>query len=222
MTRVKWPASRATEAMGALRGALRSAIIAGLIAAVLASLFHQVVTGPVIDRAIATEEAREAAKPGHAHEELVVSRRGQKIGLVVGLLIYGLTWGLLVGISLYLLKGELATHPARGRRSGWPTRSRAASPRDWRSSIRPWRRGSRPTTRTATPSCSRCVARDASSLVTATTHCGTPPRPSSSRASGVSGAGRRGPSACAARPTPAATLSTSSWQTQFPPSAGAC
>jgi hypothetical protein len=116
MTRVTWPASRATEPRGTLRGTLRSALIAGLIAAVLASLFHQVLTEPVIDRAIAAEEAREAAQPGHAHEEPVVSRRGPKIGLVVGLLIYGLTWGLLVGFGLYLTRGWAPSGWSSGRR----------------------------------------------------------------------------------------------------------
>jgi hypothetical protein len=94
--------------MGALRGVLRPAIVAGLVAGLVASVFHQVLTEPVIDRAIAAEEARAAAQPaqsGHGHDEPVVSRGGQKVGLVVGLLLYGLIWGLLVGIAVYATRG---------------------------------------------------------------------------------------------------------------------
>jgi hypothetical protein len=88
-----------------LGDAIRTAVLAGLVAAVLASLFHQVLTEPVIDRAIAAEEARAASQPGHAHAERVVSRGGQRIGLVVGLLLYGLVWGLLVGLALHATGG---------------------------------------------------------------------------------------------------------------------
>lgn len=103
--------------MNPLRRALRATILAGLFAAVLASLFHQVLTEPVIDRAIAAEEARAAAQPGHAHEEEpVVSRGGQKVGLVVGLLIYGLVWGLLVGLALYATRGWAPPGWSLGRR----------------------------------------------------------------------------------------------------------
>jgi hypothetical protein len=90
--------------MAPLRGVLLSAIVAGLLAGALAAVFHEVFTEPVIDRAIAAEQAREAAQPGHVHEEPVVSRRGQKIGLVAGLLLYGATWGLLVGIGVHLTR----------------------------------------------------------------------------------------------------------------------
>jgi Probable cobalt transporter subunit (CbtA) len=102
--------------MGILRDALRPAIVAGLIAGLLAAVFHQTLTEPVIDRAIAAEEAREAARPGHAHEAPVVSRRGQKIGLVVGLLLYGLVWGALVGVGLHLTRGWVPPGWSLGRR----------------------------------------------------------------------------------------------------------
>ena len=100
-----------------LRSAVRTAIVAGLVAAVLASLFHQVLTEPVIDRAIAAEETRASAQPGHAHgEEPVVSRAGQKAGLVVGLLIYGLVWGLLIGLALYAMRDWAPPGWSLGRR----------------------------------------------------------------------------------------------------------
>jgi hypothetical protein len=94
---------------------LRSAIVAGLLAGLLAAVFHQVLTEPVIDRAIAAEEARETARPGHAHEAPVVSRGGQKVGLVVGLLLYGAVWGLLVGLGLHATRDSAPSgwNPAR-------------------------------------------------------------------------------------------------------------
>jgi len=105
--------------MGALGAVLRPAIIAGLVAGLLASVFHQVLTEPVIDRAIAAEEARAAAQPGqsgHGHDEPVVSRGGQKVGLVVGLLLYGLIWGLLVGVGLHATRGWVPSRWNLGRR----------------------------------------------------------------------------------------------------------
>ncbi len=91
--------------MRALKTALVPAIVAGLIGGAIVSAFHGFFTEPVIDRAIAAEERRAAAQPGHHGEEPVVSRRGQKIGLVVGLVLYGATWGLLVGLALHAIRG---------------------------------------------------------------------------------------------------------------------
>jgi Probable cobalt transporter subunit (CbtA) len=102
--------------MGGLGAVLRATLVAGLIAGLLASVFHRVLTEPVIDRAIAAEEARASEQPGHVHEEPVVSRGGQKIGLIVGLLVYGLTWGLLVGLSLYATRGWGPAGWSLGRR----------------------------------------------------------------------------------------------------------
>ena len=102
--------------MKTLGRTLRSAIVAGLVAGLLASVFHQVLTEPVIDRAIAAEEARETAQPGHAHEAPVVSRGGQKVGLVVGLLVYGAVWGLLVGLGLHVTRGATPPGWSPGRR----------------------------------------------------------------------------------------------------------
>jgi hypothetical protein len=102
--------------MGGLGGVLRPAIVAGLVAGLLASVFHQVLTEPVIDRAIAAEEARAAAQAGHGHDEPVVSRGGQKVGLVAGLLLYGVIWGLLVGVAVYATRGWVPAGWSLGRR----------------------------------------------------------------------------------------------------------
>ncbi len=84
-----------------LRGALKSALMAGLIAGVAAAGFHSLLTEPVIDRAIEIEEQSSQAQ-GEALKEPVVSRPAQKAGLVLGLLLYGGTWGLLLGVVLHL------------------------------------------------------------------------------------------------------------------------
>ena len=102
--------------MSGLRSALVSAVAAGLIAGAVAAAFHEGLTEPVIDRAIAAEEARAAAQPGHTHDEPLVSRRGQKIGLVVGLLLYGAIWGVLVGLGVYLTRGWTPPDWSLGRR----------------------------------------------------------------------------------------------------------
>jgi Probable cobalt transporter subunit (CbtA) len=103
--------------METLGRALRTTLVAGLVAGLCASAFHQVLTEPVIDRAIAAEAARAAAQPGHTHdEEPVVSRGGQKIGLVVGLVLYGLTWGLLAGLALHATREWAPRGWSLGRR----------------------------------------------------------------------------------------------------------
>jgi hypothetical protein len=101
--------------MRPLRHVLVAATVAGLIAGGLAAVFHLVLTESVIDRAIAAEDARRGTG-GHSHEAPVVSRRGQKIGLVVGLLLYGAFGGVLVGIGLYVTR-DVA--PAGWRPGQW-------------------------------------------------------------------------------------------------------
>jgi hypothetical protein len=98
-----------------LRDVLVAATVAGLIAGGLAALFHAALTESVIDRAIAAEDAWHGTA-GHSHEAPVVTRRAQKIGLVVGLLLYGAIWGVLVGIALHVTRG-LA--PAGWRLGRW-------------------------------------------------------------------------------------------------------
>jgi hypothetical protein len=95
------------------------AIAAGLIGGAIASAFHGLFTEPVIDRAIAAEEQRAAVQSGHHSEEPVVSRRGQKIGLVVGLLLYGATWGLLIGLALHATRGWTPPTWSLGRRGAF-------------------------------------------------------------------------------------------------------
>lgn len=112
-----WPGSPVTERMETLGRPLRAGLFAGLVAGLLASAFHQVLTEPVIDRAIAAEAARAVAQPGHTHDaEPLVSRGGQKIGLVLGLVLYGLTWGLLVGLVLHATREWAPPGWSLGRR----------------------------------------------------------------------------------------------------------
>jgi predicted cobalt transporter CbtA len=80
---------------------LKAALIAGLVAGLTVALFHLIVTEPIIEQAIALEE-QHADDASDAHEEPIVSRRVQKGGLVLGYLLYGVTWALLFGVVYQL------------------------------------------------------------------------------------------------------------------------
>ncbi len=91
------------------------ALAAGLLGGLLVTGFHWVITEPIIDRAIALEEqaaAEAEAQPGveaHTHDDPIVSREFQKTGgLLLGYLIYGLTWGLFWTLVYYPLQPWLA------------------------------------------------------------------------------------------------------------------
>lgn len=101
-----------TSSLGAL---LKAAVLAGLIGGVAVSIFHLILAEPVIERAIQWEEHRSRAS-GAAVEAPLVSRALQKVGLVVGLLLYGAIWGLLFGVAYCLLHRyiEASTVALRG------------------------------------------------------------------------------------------------------------
>jgi predicted cobalt transporter CbtA len=86
---------------------LKAAIIAGLLAGLTVAVFHLIVTEPLIDQAIALEEQQAHVTGGH--EEPIVSRRVQKGGLVLGYLLYGLTWALPFGVVYQLTQRWLPT-----------------------------------------------------------------------------------------------------------------
>ncbi len=93
---------------------LRAALLAALLAALVAAGFHRVVTEPVIDQAITIEDAM-----GHDHgaaEEPVVSRDVRRVGLFVGMVLYGLTWALFFAVAYQLTQRWLpaGTPAARG------------------------------------------------------------------------------------------------------------
>jgi predicted cobalt transporter CbtA len=88
---------------------LKAAVIAGLVAGLTVAAFHLFATEPVIDHAIALEAQLREAKG--AHEEPLVSRAAQRGGLVLGFLLYGLTWSLLFGAMYHLARRRL---PALG------------------------------------------------------------------------------------------------------------
>lgn len=87
--------------------ALRAALLAGLVAGLLVASFHFVVTEPLIERAIALEE--QASQAEGSHEAPLVSRDAQRGGLVLGFLLYGLTWALLLGATYPLVQRWLPT-----------------------------------------------------------------------------------------------------------------
>jgi len=95
------------------------AVAAGIAAAILVTVFHAIVTEPVIDQAIALEEQRAASAPSsmaQAHEEPIVSREFQKTGgLLLGYVLYGLTWALFFTLAFFPLQAWLARFgPWRG------------------------------------------------------------------------------------------------------------
>jgi len=81
-----------------LKELLKSAIIAGLTAGTLSAGFHWIFTEPVIDRAVGLEQR---SHDGAVHEEPVVGRPAQKLGLFLGFLLYGGASGLFVGLLVY-------------------------------------------------------------------------------------------------------------------------
>jgi predicted cobalt transporter CbtA len=76
---------------------LKAALIAGLAAGLTVAIFHLLVTEPLIDRAIMLEDQAQHSQGAHA--EPVVSRDMQHRGLVLGYLLYGLTWAVFFGVT---------------------------------------------------------------------------------------------------------------------------
>jgi hypothetical protein len=87
--------------MRTLGSMLKASVVAGLLAGAIVSGFHTLLIEPVIERAIALEEQHRQSH-GAAHAEPVVDRPTQRWGLVLGFIIYGAIWGLLLGVFLYL------------------------------------------------------------------------------------------------------------------------
>lgn len=84
-----------------IRAILPAVLVAALVAGAMLAAFHLVVSEPIIDRAIAREEA---AHQGEDHGQETFSRRTQKFGLVAGALTYALALGLVFG-GVYALAG---------------------------------------------------------------------------------------------------------------------
>ena len=93
---------------------LKAAVLAGLLAGVVAATFHYFLTEPLIDRAVEMEK-RSHQSPGATHEEPVVSRSVQKLGLFLGFFLYGVAWGILFGLLAYAIRPWLTA--ASGRSS---------------------------------------------------------------------------------------------------------
>jgi hypothetical protein len=82
---------------------LRRGMAAGLLAGLLAGLFAFLVGEPILDRAIALEEASAGA-----HHEEVFSRPTQKIGLFFATGLFGVTVGGVFGIGYAFFRERLA------------------------------------------------------------------------------------------------------------------
>jgi hypothetical protein len=84
---------------------LRRGLAAGLLAGLLAGLFAFFVGEPLLDRAIAIEEA---SAGGH-HDEEVFSRPTQKAGLFFATGLFGATVGGVFGLAFAFFRGRLAS-----------------------------------------------------------------------------------------------------------------
>jgi hypothetical protein len=102
------------------RTLVRAVVVAALVAALFAAAFHLTISERFVDRAIRLEEQAEAAHleaEGAApdHHEPVFSRRMQKAGLLVGLVVYGLGAGAIFA-GVYALWGQsIPGHTPRTR-----------------------------------------------------------------------------------------------------------
>ena len=87
---------------------LRRGLAAGLLAGLLAGLFAFFVGEPLLDRAIAFEEASAGAHgDGHHAEEEVFSRTTQKVGLFFATGLFGTTVGGIFGLVFAFFRGRL-------------------------------------------------------------------------------------------------------------------
>jgi hypothetical protein len=89
---------------------LRRGMAAGLLVGLLAGLFAFVVGEPVLDKAIALEEASE-----DAHHEEIFSRSTQKVGLFFATGLFGVTVGGVFGIAYAFFRDRLAAGSELGR-----------------------------------------------------------------------------------------------------------
>jgi len=84
---------------------------AGLLAGLLAGLFAFFVGEPLLDRAIALEEASAEGSAGaHHHDEEVFSRPTQKAGLFFATGLFGVTVGGIFGLAFAFFRGRLAAN----------------------------------------------------------------------------------------------------------------
>jgi predicted cobalt transporter CbtA len=96
-----------------LGAVIKAALVAGLAAGLAVAAFHLVATEPIIDRAVELEAQSRQAEG--AHDEALVSRAAQRGGLVLGFLLYGLTWSLLLGAIYHLAQRWLPASDALRR-----------------------------------------------------------------------------------------------------------
>jgi predicted cobalt transporter CbtA len=90
------------ERSASLPSIVKAAVLAALLAGLSTAAFHWLATEPVIEQAIALEEAHAQehnAMP--ASDDPVVSRNVQRFGLVLGYALYGVALGLLFGVAYH-------------------------------------------------------------------------------------------------------------------------
>ena len=87
---------------------LRRGMAAGLLAGLLAGLFAFFVGEPLLDRAIAIEEASAHDGAHHHDDEEIFSRPTQKAGLFFATGLFGVTVGGVFGLAFAFFRGRLA------------------------------------------------------------------------------------------------------------------
>ncbi len=85
------------------RSVLVAALLAGLLAGLVAGVFHLLATEPIIQHAIDLESALQQAA-GEPEGPEMVTRPVQRVGLIIGFLLYGLTWGMFFSLAYWLLQ----------------------------------------------------------------------------------------------------------------------
>lgn len=85
---------------------LRRGMVAGLLAGLLAGLFAYFSGEPAVDGAIRIEEM---AAGGGGHEEELVSRSAQKVGLFFATGVFGVTVGGIFGIAFAYFRGRMVS-----------------------------------------------------------------------------------------------------------------
>lgn len=96
------------------RTVIVAAVLTGIVAGLFAATFHRIVSEPLIDDAIAIEDANSPVDEHHAAEPDQVSRSDQRgAGLFAGYALFGAAYGVFVALAALALRGGAWLDPFR-------------------------------------------------------------------------------------------------------------